>query len=414
LIFIFLVFPFICAAQAVTYHNTIKPILQMHCMPCHTKGNIGAMQLTTYNEVSAYGRMIEYVTENRLMPPWKADGSYSHLKNYNNLTEAEIATIKTWINSNMPEGKSSDKYNVAVIDKSDDFGKPDTVLSMSKSFAVKADYTETAQVFVFPTHLNKDEYIDAIEFVPGNKKIVKSCTISIDTGHTGKLYDDNDLNYGYSSLIALGFIPFSYNFYQWTADEPSAYYYAPYVKRLPAGSNLLLHINYAASTNIQTDSSYIKIRFAKIRDTIPLTSSGIFIDSSHIVNGPFVVDVGDKRKFYAERKVKDAIHIQSVMPMGQFALSSWDIYAIDSLTQQRFNILKIPHWDAHWKKKYQLQTPVRLSAGSIIYAIAYYNNSGDNSSLVILPPKKIKYGEGQRDELFFVQFDVVRKQTNED
>jgi len=95
------------------------------------------------------------------------------------------------------------------------------------------------------------------------------------------------------------------------------------------------------------------------------------------------------------------------MPMGQFALSSWEIYAIDSLTGNRFNILRIPHWDAHWKKKYTLETPVSLSAGSKVFGIAYYNNADDNPNLIILPPKKIKYGEGQRDELFIVQFDFI-------
>ena len=120
-----------------------------------------------------------------------------------------------------------------------------------------------------------------------------------------------------------------------------------------------------------------------------------------------MVNKGEKRTFYAETKLARACEIYSLMPMGQFALSSWEIYAVDSLTERRIELLKIPHWDAHWKKKYELQNPVRLSAGSRIIGIAYYNNSADNPNLIILPPKKINYGEGQRDELFLVQFDLV-------
>ncbi len=67
----------------------------------------------------------------------------------------------------------------------------------------------TSRVFVIPSTLTKDEMIDAIEFVPGNKKIVQSCTISIDTGQTGSHFDNNDDNYGYRILTGLGFIPFN-------------------------------------------------------------------------------------------------------------------------------------------------------------------------------------------------------------
>ncbi len=77
------------------------------------------------------------------------------------------------------------------------------------------------------------------------------------------------------------------------------------------------------------------------------------------------------------------------------------------VTGQRINILKIPHWDAHWKKKYYPDIPIRLSAGSTIFGVAYYNNGDDNTDLIILPPKKIKNGEGQRDELFVVGYDLV-------
>ncbi|MCY7293380.1 MAG: hypothetical protein LH615_14470 [Ferruginibacter sp.] len=95
------------------------------------------------------------------------------------------------------------------------------------------------------------------------------------------------------------------------------------------------------------------------------------------------------------------------MPQGQYACYSWEIYAIDSTSGTRINILKIPKGDAHWKKKYDLGVPIKLSAGSKIFGIAYYNNSEENNNLIILPPKKIKNGEATRDELFLVQYDFV-------
>jgi hypothetical protein len=376
-------------------------------MPCHNKAGIGAMAFTNYKEVTAYGRMIQYVTESKLMPPWKADTGYSHLKNYNSLNENEIAAIKNWVKNGMPPGKVVVKPKTTHLKLKKTTIKPDQVLAMEKSFKITGNYISRSQVFVLPTNFKKDQIIDAIEFVPGNRKIVKSCTISIDTGKTGTQYDKNDLNYGYSSLTGLGFIPYQYNWYHWSADEQAGLNLLPVAKKIPAGGKLLLHITYVATTTTQNDSSYIKLRFLKNKEEFRLLSSEILFDTTHLTNSSFVINKDEKRKFYAAAQIKKAIEIHSVMPMGQYALSSWEIYAVDSLTGRRFDILKIPHWDAHWKKKYILESPVHLSAGSKIFGIAYYNNSDDNPNLIILPPKKIKYGEGQRDELFIVQFDIV-------
>jgi hypothetical protein len=376
-------------------------------MSCHNKASIGAMAFTNYKEVAAYGQMIQYVTDSKLMPPWRGDAGYSQLKNYNTLNESEITTIKNWVKNGMPLGKIAAKPTISPVKINKPVVKPDLVLAMEKSFTVAGDYTSTSRVFVIPTNLINNEIVEAIEFVPGNRKIIKSCTVSIDTGQTGTQYDNNDLNYGYSSSTGLGFIPYQYSWYQWTADEAVGFTTLPVAKKIPAGSKLLLHITYVASTTTQKDSSLIKFRFLKNADKTKLVSSAILFDTTHLTNGPFVINKGEKRKFYATAHINKAIEIHSVMPMGQNALSSWEIYAVDSITGKRFDMLKIPHWDAHWKKKYILETPVPLSAGSKIFGIAYYNNVDDNPNLIILPPKKIKYGEGQRDELFIVQFDIV-------
>ena len=397
-------------AQSLDYYTTIQPIIKKHCISCHHNAGVGGMALTNYKEVRAYSRMIQYVTENKLMPPWKADPQYSHLKSYNALTVDEIAAIKNWLNTGMLEGHLAVQSKASPLKSTRQVAVADAVLAMEKSFKVSGDYKGKSQVFVIPTGFKKDEIIEAIEFVPGNKKIVKSCTISIDTGQTGTQFDNNDHNYGYSSLTGIGFIPYQYNWYQWTADEPTGFELLPVAKKIPAGSKLLFHISYAASTTPQKDSSYIKFRFVKRTGKMKIASSEVLLDTTHITNGPFVVNKGEKRKFYAERKLAGAVEIYSVMPMGQFALSSWEVYAVDSLTGRRVELLKISHWDAHWKKKYILENPVHLSAGSKIFGIAYYNNSEDNPNLIILPPKKIKYGEGQRDELFIVQFDTVDKE----
>ena len=74
--------------QEISYYGDVKPILDRHCVSCHRAGEVGPMPLTTYEEVSAYGRMIQYVTTSKLMPPWYADPSYAHYSNERVLSES--------------------------------------------------------------------------------------------------------------------------------------------------------------------------------------------------------------------------------------------------------------------------------------------------------------------------------------
>lgn len=395
-------------AQTIDYYKSIQPIIHAHCKPCHNKGNIGAMALTTYNEVSAYGQMIAYVTQNKLMPPWKDDPDYSSISQHNHLNENEISIIKKWVDSGMAKGKFIKNKPSTIPGSIPAITQPDLVYAMSQSFKQTGDYKHRTVVFVIPTKLKEDVYADEIEFVPGNRKIVQSCTISIDTGNSSALFDSYDLNYGYRSYTSLSFIPYQYAWYQWNADTKSIFKSDTYLKKIPAGSKLLFHITYAATTTNQQDSSFIKIHLAKNTTGKKIMDSGVLFNQENITNGPFFIKVDEEKRYYAEVKFENAIKILSVMPMGQHACSSWEIYAIDSITGKRFNILSIPKWDANWKKKYELANPIQLSGGSKVFAIATYDNSTENNNLLILPPQKIKYGEGSRDELFLVAFDSVK------
>ena len=400
-------FVYIGSAQQINYLNSIKPIIENHCTPCHSKGNVGAMPLTTYKEVTAYGKMVQYVTENKLMPPWKADHGFSDLKNFNYLNENEIALIKNWVSNGMEEGALLKNVAQKIKTASTSIQKPDIVFAMKEDFVQAADYTDRTQVFVIPSNLKEDIYIEGLEFVAGNKRIVKSCSISIDTGAIGMQYDSNDLKYGYSSFAGVGFVPHQYVWYQWTADMSTTFFEKPFLKKITAGSKILFQITYAASKTIENDLSYLKCKITNNNAGSKLIHSSVLFTANNITNGPFLIDVDEKKQFFAVTTIDKPIEILSLMPLGQYACYSWEIYAMDSMTGKRINILKIPKWDAHWKKKYDMAVPIKLPAGSKIFGIAYYNNSEENNNLTILPPKKIKNGEATRDELFLVQYDYA-------
>ena len=56
----------------VTYYQHVKPILDTHCMHCHTPGGAGDFDLGSYELAKMWAPAIVEATQSRRMPPWGA------------------------------------------------------------------------------------------------------------------------------------------------------------------------------------------------------------------------------------------------------------------------------------------------------------------------------------------------------
>src|SRR5450756_742150 len=88
-----------------TYYKDIAPVIQSKCAVCHQPGEAAPFPLLTYEDVAKRASFIHKVVESRYMPPWRADGQYSHFANERTLSDGEISLITTWIDHKMPRGK---------------------------------------------------------------------------------------------------------------------------------------------------------------------------------------------------------------------------------------------------------------------------------------------------------------------
>ena len=87
-----------------TFSKDVAPIIFKHCTVCHRQGEIGPMTLTNYEEVKNWASTIKYVTTKKIMPPWKADQTYSRFVDENYLSSSQIKTISDWVDAGSPEG----------------------------------------------------------------------------------------------------------------------------------------------------------------------------------------------------------------------------------------------------------------------------------------------------------------------
>ena len=170
-----LLIPLVASAQApaagetdVTFTRDVVPILQRSCQVCHRQGEMAPMSLVTYQEVRPWARAIKSKVVNRLMPPWHIDKTIGiqKFKNDSSLSDAEIATIATWVDSGAPMGDAADMPPAAEFANASawQIGEPDLVVRYP-DYLVPAEGADLFGSLYSESPLDLDEprYIKAIQ-----------------------------------------------------------------------------------------------------------------------------------------------------------------------------------------------------------------------------------------------------------
>src|SRR5215471_21124845 len=88
----------------VTFNNDVFPILQENCQECHRPGGIAPMSFLTYESSRPWAKAIRTAVISKQMPPWFADPHYGEFRNAPKLTDSDIRTISSWVDSGAREG----------------------------------------------------------------------------------------------------------------------------------------------------------------------------------------------------------------------------------------------------------------------------------------------------------------------
>ena len=142
--------PQAATAQEVTYAGDVAHILQENCVRCHRAGTAAPMVLETYEQVRPWAPVIKTAVENRMMPPgWYLDRTVGiqDFKNDPSLSDQEIETIVSWVDSGMPLGDPSQlpqrvewkaDHEYWQLEQDQGWGPPDMIVS-SPPYTVPAN-----------------------------------------------------------------------------------------------------------------------------------------------------------------------------------------------------------------------------------------------------------------------------------
>ncbi len=403
----------------LNYYDHIQPILQEHCVHCHSdaKNKVAPFSLTTFGEVQKRTKMIQYVIENNIMPPWPANPNYRHFKNENYLSEKKKIYITTWIMQGAKEGTPNAINDEVVIKKNE---VPGVTLQIKDTFYLPAGNKDLFQRFALDQKWLNEQLpikIRKFRFLPGNKKIVH---------HTeflkGKIKDKSNIDKeDFENLLSTLKNEYIDKKSPLSIDYVTGWFPGIIVDELPDGIYIELDtgfhyfflIHYAPSPVTEKDFTRLEIYpYDKNIQQARRAESFSLHGHSHLINDEkFLIPKNEKKTLHATKKIDKDISVYSILAHMHHVATSVLAYAITP-EKDTVPLLKIDHWDFDWQMEYKLDEFLILPQDTEVHFIVEYDNT-DNNTERPLPPKDIPYSFDADDEMMELFLHYVETQEKD-
>jgi len=205
--------------------------------------------------------MIVEVTRDRIMHPWppRPDPAL-RLVGERWLTDAEIALLARWTAAGCPDGDVAELPPPVRFAEGWSLGRPDLVVRMPEAFTVPADGPDVFRNFVVPLDIPTDQVVAAIEFRPGDHRVVHHAVLFLDESGTARRLDAADPRPGYEGFGGPGFLP-SGALGGWSVGNTPRRLPGGRGRYLRRGSDLVVQVHYHPDGVERTDQSEIGIFF---------------------------------------------------------------------------------------------------------------------------------------------------------
>ncbi len=347
------------------------------------------------------------------MPPWKANPHYSTFANEKLLSDDEIKTIKDWVQSGTPAGPTEAMPTLPEFASNAQLKqKPDLVLTMREPFVIKGNNEETYICYKIPYELHSDMDAKAIEFIPGNRKVVHHVSYQIlgvadevDLYNSPDyfIFEDEDYiddahDYGFFKLYSADGKPPVETYHDGWLPGTSPHIYPEGVgfKVPKKGVFLIRNLHYGPSPIEQSDQSSIHIYFSEkpVERTILFSTfrpNGIDLTQDNIISADTVV------KYHMNIKLNNDLSLLNINPHMHLLGKYFKSYAVLP-TGDTLRLIEIKEWDFNWQEFYRFKKMLKIPKGSTIYAEAIFDNTRDNPNNPQNPPAPVYFERGMEDK----------------
>lgn len=395
------------AIEPPTWTADIAPIVHQNCMPCHRPDGGAPFNLIEYRDIAKRKSMVAYVTGIRYMPPWPADKGYRHFADERGLTDEQIQKIKEWVNAGAPFGDSSVVLQLPEYAVGSQLGTPDMVLTMSDSFLIQGDNRDHFVIGKIPYELPDDKYVEAIEFVPGNRQLVHHVNAHL-VSYTDKRKADvhggkHVLEYDQiaESKKVFDAISLSNDDGTYPVLTKNVCNYLPSVvpriypngiggyKMAKKGALFMNDLHYGPTPKDVYDQSSFNIFFATSPPKRPMKEFYLGTYGISPVEPDLIIPPGEIKKVHTQFRLKQDISVLTINPHMHLIGTSFKAYAITPVGDT-IPLIHIPKWDFRWQYYYTFEQIQVLRKGTLIYAEGEYDNTADNPWNPNDPPKMIR------------------------
>jgi hypothetical protein len=404
-----------------TFNEHIAPIIFKNCAPCHRPGEAGPFPLLTYEDVLKKAKTIQAVTKSRYMPPWPADPSYSHFLGERVLTDSEIQMITSWVENGTPAGDPAKLPPQPQFPKASGLGQPDLVVKMKEPLRLPGDNKDRFFVIKIPYEIPKETFVRAIEFVPGNRKLMHHMNGHIVQYDDGKkknpferpyVVDRESLKTLEESYAAIRLLHDDGSYPELNRSVanylPGAVSPAGYAngiggwKLARKGAFLMRDVHYGPTPVDTEDQSYFNVFFTDkppARPTMEMQLGTLGI--SEIVP-PLIIPPNVEKTFTTSIVTDQDISLLTINPHMHLLGKSFEAFAATP-DGRSIPLVKIPKWDFRWQYFYTFPRMLKIPKGSTIAVIGIYDNTANNPNNPFSPPREVIGTNGSMrvtDEMF--------------
>ena len=204
------------------------------------------------------------MVEDRAMPPWKAAPHVGpKFKHDRSLSAKDIATLSAWAEAGAPRAipptcrrrrKFPDDWTLD--------GGPDLVLDIGTDFPIPATGADIYRCFVVPTSLPADVYVSAIEYRPGNRRVVHHILAYVDTTGEARKRDAAEPGPGYTCFSGPG-VEIHGDLGGWAPGNQPSQLPDGIGRSLPRNGDVIIQVHYHPSGKAEVDRTRIGLQFAR-------------------------------------------------------------------------------------------------------------------------------------------------------
>jgi hypothetical protein len=384
----------------LTFNRDIAPLIFEHCAACHRPGEVAPFSLLSYADVKKRAKLIESVTADRIMPPWKSREGQGPFVGERRLDKDRIERIARWIAQGMAEGDPRDLPPRPKFSDGWKLGTPDIVLTMPEAYEVPAEGNDIYRNFVFPVSIPAGRYLRGVEYRPGTRAVVHHAAFAADASGKSRKQDADDPAPGFKGSLVLPGRMLPGSLSAWVPGRDPLPLPDGFSLPWPEGTDLIVQLHLHPSGKPATEKSSVGLY---LTDAPPRRT---MVDLT-LIDKKIDIPAGERNyRTRDEHTLPSAMDVFGIFPHMHMIGREIRITAHPPAGEE-IPLLWIDSWDFNWQSYYQYVRPVRLPAGTRIVMDGVHDNSADNYRNPFHPPQRITWGEQTTDEMSLAMLQLV-------